>query len=80
MRDTNKEANWFNHPIIGYVSLDEQGQPLRRPRSGYTFLTQEQKGYHPPRVYQTIEMAVKQSPCKSAAEVRMFVPIEVPDQ
>lgn len=76
MRDDTKEALWVNHPIIGYVSLDEKGQPVRKPRSGYAFQTQDQRGYHPPRIYKTIELASKYSPCSSAAEVRMFTPIE----
>lgn len=72
----NKGVYWLEHDIIGYVSLDEEGKPYRPSRSGYSW----QKGLtNPPRIYKTIENAVKYSPCNSAAEVRMFT-IDKEDQ
>ena len=72
MRNTEAESLWESHTIIGYVPLDIDGLPYRAPRSGYGFQTQSQKGYHPPRVYQTMKKAASQSPVGSASEVRMF--------
>lgn len=77
MRNTAAEASWYNHPVIGYVPLGEDGKPYRAARSGYGFQTQAQKGYHPPRIYQTMAKAQAQSPCKTATEVRMFQQITV---
>lgn len=67
---TTKGLYWLEHDIIGYVPLDEQGQPYRTQKSGYPWQKGKQK--NPPRIYQTIEKALRYSPCQSAAEVRMF--------
>lgn len=48
--------------LIGYISLNEEDKPHRKPRSGYSFHTQDQKGYHPPRIYTEESMAKKNSP------------------
>lgn len=77
MRNIQAESLWINHKVVGYIPLDNDGKPYRVPRSGYGFQTQDQRGYHPPRVYQTMAKAISQSPCKSAAEVRMFTQITV---
>jgi hypothetical protein len=54
--------------LIGYISLDEFGDPLRKPRSGYGFQSQKERGYHPSRIYTTAKLAEAQSPVgKSAA-------------
>ena len=55
--------------LIGYISLDELGNPLRKPRSGYSFQTQAQSGYHPPRIYTTIAKAKSQSPVDRSTPV-----------
>jgi hypothetical protein len=70
-RDSVKESSWFEHPVIGYVPLDADGNPHRTTRMLYT----KQQNL-PPRIYQTMGRAVSLSPVKSAAEVRMFQPIE----
>ena len=68
-RDMLKEHGWTSHPIIGYVALDQDGKPYQ-PRKGKDRWQRK----NPPRIYKTMEMAVKQSPCNTASEVRMFTP------
>lgn len=74
MRDMVAEHFFVNHPIIGYVPLDEDGQPYK-PVLG--------RGRHkrtkPTTLYQTLARAITQSPVDRATEVRMFQPIEVTD-
>ena len=72
MRDTHKESTWTNHPIIGYVPLNENDEPYQ-PILGEGH-NQRKK---PVTVYSKMCTAVTQSPVNRATEVRMFVPIEV---
>jgi hypothetical protein len=58
---------WVDNRLIGYVALDEAGNPVIP--TGQLFGKNVNK---PPRIYQTLRMALKQSPCESASEVRMF--------
>tara|TARA_R110000824_G_scaffold195383_1_gene378108 strand:- start:39 stop:263 length:225 start_codon:yes stop_codon:yes gene_type:complete len=70
MRDMYKELMWFEHPIIGYVPIDEQGNPYQ-PINGRGRHTHKK----PVTIYKTMARAVTYSPCNSATEVRMFEPI-----
>lgn len=72
MRDMESESKWFNHPVIGYVPLDEDGTPYRVSKFRYG---REEK--QPPRIYKTLAMAANQSPTKTATEVRMFKTKEI---
>lgn len=71
MRDMLKELDWLEHPVIGYVSLDEKGEP-HRPVLGSGWRARRK----PITVYQTMANALNFSPVFSAAEVRMFSPKE----
>lgn len=72
MRDDKKESLWVNHSIIGYTPLDEQGKPYRPALGRYHW-----KRKKPVTIYTTMNKAVQYSPVDSAAEVRMFEPMEV---
>jgi len=72
-RDMLKEHEWANHPIIGYVPLDKDGnayQPTLRTRSN--------PRTKPVTIYSTMARAVTYSPVDAASEVRMFQPIGAP--
>ena len=64
-----EKPNWLDHDIIGYVPLDSEGKPYRPHKSGYHW---QKNLTSPPRIYSTIERAMKYSPCGCASEVRMF--------
>lgn len=74
MRDMIKEHQWTAHPVIGYVPLDEDGNPYQ-PILG--------RGRHsrkkPITIYKHMASAVNYSPVSRAVEVRMFTQIEVPE-
>ena len=71
MRNSEAESRWHSHPIIGYVALDKEGNPVRAQATRYGKIVK-----FPPRIYKTMNMALKQSPCESAVEVRMFQVID----
>jgi len=72
MRDVKAESVWNAHPIIGYVPLDENGNPYQ-PKLG----SGRHKRTKPVTVYSTMARAITYSPVNSASEVRMFKPIEI---
>jgi hypothetical protein len=59
--------------IIGYVPLDKDETVYRAGRSGYGWQTQDQAGYHPPRIYQKRGTAESQSPIGEARQVLMVL-------
>jgi hypothetical protein len=67
MRDMIKEHCWTAHPIIGYVPLDEDGNPYQ-PNLGRGWRSRKK----PITIYKTMARAVTYSPVSAAAEVRMF--------
>lgn len=72
MRDTLKEHSWTEYPIIGYVPLDEKGNPYQ-PTLGKSWRARKK----PVTVYKTMARAVAYSPVSSAVEVRMFQVVDV---
>ena len=70
MRDNLGEHKWVNHPIIGYVPLDENGEPYQ-PIVGNHY----HKRKKPVTIYKTMDRAASYSPVESASEVRMFRPV-----
>ncbi len=71
-KDVATELYWVSHPIIGYVPLDEKGRPHSPTKNDRWARAKKIK--LPPRIYKTMDMAAKYSPCKSCAEVRMWSP------
>jgi hypothetical protein len=61
-----------NTKVLGWISLDAEGNPHRKVRSGYhRGKTKRLNGYHPPRIYSRQRDAENQSPVKKAAQVFM---------
>lgn len=60
---------WDNHTIIGYVALDIDGNPYQPELRERSYPRKK-----PTTVYKTIGLALKYSPIKCAAEVRMYTP------
>lgn len=71
IRDEYRERYWMQHPIIGYVALDENDQPYQ-PILGTGWNSRKK----PVTVYKSMERAAGYSPVNKATEVRMFQPIE----
>lgn len=63
------ENIWVNHPIIGYVPLDVEGNPYQ-PTVGNSYHARKK----PVTLYK-MSRAISYSPVQSAAEVRMFQPL-----
>jgi hypothetical protein len=69
------EDVWWNHTIIGYVPLGEDGKPYQ-PTVGRSYHSRKK----PVTLYKTMDRAVSYSPVQSGAEVRMFQPLYARDE
>ena len=67
----SKDELWTDYDIIGYVALGEDGRPYRAVKLKYG-----REEASPPRIYTTMDNAVRYSPVDSGAEVRMYTPTD----